>query len=182
MAWPLQGLFAVALLSAHLAKSQAIPQRRKPTVSVPACSGKTVAVLELADVANRAGLPACNVDADFMVCACLSSCAGVWLLLQTEAWKLAQVNPENGVVYSAKASSTNLRTHRLGTHAAPWFLGKAIRSSVHYTGDWEKADIVFVDGGDCVSGPTGWQLLHLSLSSKTDRVLSSQTTVYIPSG
>lgn len=56
-----------------------------------------------------------------------------------------QVNPANGIVYSTKFHSKDLDSHTLGTHAAPWFLSKAIRSSSHYTSNLEEADIVYVD-------------------------------------
>ena len=49
-------------------------------------------------------------------------------------------------MYSTKFHTRDLHSHELGTHAAPWFLSKAIRSSEHYSADLEEADIVYVDG------------------------------------
>lgn len=49
-------------------------------------------------------------------------------------------------MYSTKFHTKDLYSHELGTHAAPWFLSKAIRSSEHYSADLEDADIVYVDG------------------------------------
>ena len=48
-------------------------------------------------------------------------------------------------MYSTKFHTEGLENHSLGTHAAPWFLSKAIRASSHYAANWEEADIVFVD-------------------------------------
>ena len=62
-----QTWLAFALLALGLAACQEGGSRRRFTPEVPACSGKKIAVLDLAEFADSAGIPPCNVDTDFKV-------------------------------------------------------------------------------------------------------------------
>lgn len=67
------GLTAVLFLVSWpllLAQSQEVTHRRRSTASVPECLGKKVAVLDLAEFADSAGIPPCNSDTDFKVNSC----------------------------------------------------------------------------------------------------------------
>ena len=135
---------AVLLLRIPFAHCQQDIHRRWSTAVVPECGEKKIAVLDLAEFAYTAGIPSCRSEEDFKVVQALHGISGV-LLRYTEACCFGQVNVANGIVYSTRLHTENLDSHMLGTHAAPWFLGKALRSSSHYAADWQEADIIYVD-------------------------------------
>ena len=62
-----QRRLAFLVLIVGLATCQDVPIRRRSTAAVPACSGKKIAVLDLTEFADSAGIPPCNVDTDFKV-------------------------------------------------------------------------------------------------------------------
>ena len=138
-------LVAVLLTTAwvDLASSQKAKHR---TLTIPECLGRTIAVLDLAKFAVKAGIPPCNVDGDLKVLQTAgNSCDRCSEWADVTPCVPLQVDSANGVVYSSNSSDTARENHAHGTHAGPWFLGEAIRSSSHYHSNWEDADIVFVD-------------------------------------
>ncbi len=95
-----------------------------------------------------------------------------------------QVRAGNGIIYKTSENPNDEKSsHVRGTHAGPWFLANAIRSSGHFTDDVDTADIVLVDDyclymkwlGHLHSyGHTPTSLASFALNLAYDQILASK--------
>ena len=118
----------------------------RPVHFIESCGSKKIAVLDLSVTSKSADVSPCDMEDNMHVMANCRSRHRVWK--SPSSWQMLlrpQVRESSGVIYKGPHPDGTKQSHISGTHAAPWFLAKAIRTSGHFTEDLEQADLVFVD-------------------------------------
>ena len=117
----------------------------RPVHQVETCGSRKIAVLDLAGESSRMDVTPCHIEQGLHVSAYFSSLAIDALARLSVCNLRLQVRESNGIIYRGTHPDNVPNSHLSGTHAAPWYLAKAIKSSVHYTVDLDSADLVYVD-------------------------------------